>query len=181
MMNKTLTAFIVSFGFVWAAHADTTPYAGQDARAIATLSPSDVDDLLAGRGWGFAKAAELNGYPGPTHVLELAEELELSAAQRRQIQAIFDAMNTQARVLGAQMVAAEAALNASFKDGAINRDALADLVASSAEIESDLRALHLAAHLETKPVLSRHQIMIYNTARGYGDTAGGHDGGHGHD
>ena len=54
------------------AAAQTTPhasaYAGQQSRAIKSLSEQDVDDLLAGRGAGFAKAAELNGYPGPAHV-----------------------------------------------------------------------------------------------------------------
>jgi hypothetical protein len=40
------------------------PYAGQDQREIKSLSAQDVTDLLAGSGWGFAKPAELNGYPG---------------------------------------------------------------------------------------------------------------------
>ena len=85
--------------------SETTPYAGLETREIATLSEKDVDDLLAGRGWGFALAAELNGYPGPAHVLELAEELALTETQRVEVQAIFDAMNARARVLGAEFVA----------------------------------------------------------------------------
>ena len=67
------------------AFAETVPqpsaYVGQQTRAIKSLSEQDVDDLLAGRGTGFAKAAELNGYPGPAHVLELREPLTLSEAQ----------------------------------------------------------------------------------------------------
>ena len=33
-----------------------------------------------------ALAAELNGYPGPLHVLELADRLGLSAEQRGKVQ-----------------------------------------------------------------------------------------------
>ena len=49
-----------------------SPYAGQQTRAIKALSPEDLAGLLNGEGRGMAKAAELNGYPGPVHVLELA-------------------------------------------------------------------------------------------------------------
>ncbi len=158
--------------------ADTAPYAGEDQRRIATLSAQDIEDLLAGRGWGFALAAELNGYPGPAHVLEMAEELGLSDDQRNDVQAIFDAMNGEARALGAALVAAEAALSDAFDAGDIDASRLQALVARSAEIESELRTVHLTAHLKTKPLMNRHQIMLYSGARGYGSE---HGGGHQHD
>jgi len=56
-----------------------TPYAGMQTRPIKALSEQQVADLGAGRGTGLALAAELNGYPGPSHVLELADKLDLSA------------------------------------------------------------------------------------------------------
>ena len=59
-----------------------TPYAGMQNRPIKALSEQQVADLNAGRGIGMALAAELNGYPGPSHTLELADKLELSADQR---------------------------------------------------------------------------------------------------
>lgn len=89
-----------------AAGAETTPYAGQQTRAVASLSVQDVDDLLARRGWGFAKPADL-----------------------------------------------------------------IDLPAQAADIASELRA----AHLETLPSLTRHQVMTYNNLRAYGDGIAGHD------
>ena len=58
-----------------------SPYAGQEARSIKALSADEIEGLLAGKGMGFAKAAELNGYPGPAHVLELAQQLRLSDEQ----------------------------------------------------------------------------------------------------
>ena len=70
------------------------------ARSIKALSEQQVADLGAGRGMGLALAAELNGYPGPSHVLELADKLELSADQRANVKAMFDAMKAEALPLG---------------------------------------------------------------------------------
>ena len=181
-MKTTLTALVVVALATPAVASETAPYAGLDARNIATLSEKDVDDLLAGRGWGFALAAELNGYPGPAHVLELAETLELSDTQRADVQAIFDAMNAEARVLGAQYVAAEAAVSRAFESGEVDAKTLAALIAASGAIEADLRRVHLEAHLQVKPLMTRHQTMLYSRARGYGAAGGGHgSGGHSHD
>ena len=47
------------------------PYAGLEARAIKSLSAADVQELRRGGGWGLALPAELNGVPGPAHLLEL--------------------------------------------------------------------------------------------------------------
>src|SRR4051794_40771771 len=60
----------------------SAPYSGQQARSIKALSPENIAALLTGEGMGMAKAAELNGYPGPAHVLALAKELNLTEAQR---------------------------------------------------------------------------------------------------
>lgn len=156
------------------------PYAGQEARDIAALSESDVDDLLAGRGWGFAKPAELNGYPGPTHLLELAGPLGLDDGQLSRIEAIRLDMSREAQALGADYVAAEAALDTAFARGALADDELADLVAEAERLRSELRRVHLAAHLKVKPLLTRHQIAMYNDLRGYGGGVRSH-GGHGHE
>ena len=109
-------------------NAETTPYAGQEQRDIATLSEEDVTALLDGRGWGFALAAELNGYPGPLHVLELADEIGLTDRQRMEVETIFDEMNAQARRLGSDYVAAEAELSQAFDLGTINGPELQALV-----------------------------------------------------
>src|SRR6266849_3579115 len=46
------------------------PYAGLQTRPIKAISEQQIADLKAGRGMSLALAAELNGYPGPKHVLE---------------------------------------------------------------------------------------------------------------
>ena len=96
-----------------------SPYAGEEQREIRALSAEQVEGLLAGKGMGYAKAAELNGYPGPKHVLELAEELDLSEAQRTATERIFAEMAAQARTLGAELVAAERALDQDFRHGQV--------------------------------------------------------------
>ena len=79
-------------------------YAGQEAREIKSLAPDEVAGLLAGKGLGYAKPAELNGYPGPSHVLELAARLELSAEQRSRTEALFAAMQAKAAQVGRALV-----------------------------------------------------------------------------
>ena len=160
-----------------------TPYAGQETRAIASLSAEEIEGLRAGAGLGYAISAELNGYPGPRHLLDLADEIGLSAEQIAAIEAVFAEMNAEARTLGEARIAAEAALDDGLRGRARSMQAALDaLVAEAGRADAALRAVHLAAHLEVKPLLSRHQIMMYNRLRGYGagDQEGhGSHGGHG--
>lgn len=161
------------------AWADTAPYAGQDARSIAALPPERIAGLRAGAGLGYALPAELNGLPGPLHVLELAGDLALTDQQRTAVEAIRRAMLDRAVPLGERLIAAEGALDAAFSDGALTADRVADLTAEAATVEGELRAVHLAAHLETAPLLTPHQRMLYARLRGYDDPAAPHGGGHG--
>jgi hypothetical protein len=54
-----------------------------------------------------ALAAELNGYPGPMHVLEHADALGLSGAQRAVAEDLRTRMLGEARALGARIIALE--------------------------------------------------------------------------
>src|SRR5215831_2804972 len=71
------------------------PYAGLQERSIKTLSEQQIADLNAGRGMGLALAAELNGYPGPIHAIELAEQLHLSPEQVSKLRMLFEAMKAE--------------------------------------------------------------------------------------
>ncbi len=167
---RVLMAFLFA---ATASMAEEAPYAGLDVRDIAALSEADIAALEAGEGWGLALPAELNGWPGPRHVLDMGDEIGLSTEQAAAIQAIFDGMNASARGTGAELVAAEAALDAAFETGEIDKVRLAELLASAEAARTRLRHIHLAAHLETAPLLSRHQKMLYDSARGY-DGSGAH-------
>jgi Spy/CpxP family protein refolding chaperone len=159
-------------GSAWA--AATTPYAGWDGRAIKALSAEQVDDLRNGRGMGLALAAELNGYPGPRHVLDLADELDLSALQRVEAQRLFDEMQAQAIQLGEQVIAGEAALDRMFALDAASDVAVQAAAVELGRLQGALRGHHLRYHLAMREVLSPHQVMRYRQLRGY--AAGAHSG-----
>src|SRR6266571_3481606 len=96
-----------------------SPYTGQEQRAIKALSDEEIRDLLEARGMGLAKAAELNSYPGPLHVLQLAAELGLSDAQRKATDSLYANMRQRALSIGRQIIEAERALDRAFVNGQI--------------------------------------------------------------
>jgi Spy/CpxP family protein refolding chaperone len=143
------------------------PYAGQEKRAVKALSEAEVADLLAGRGMGLAKAAELNGYPGPMHLLEHAASLKLSDTQKAAIEAIRARMAAAATSLGREIVARERELDAAFAETRIDETVLKAKTDEIAALTGRLRAVHLAAHIESRPLLTAQQVADYNTLRGY--------------
>ena len=146
-----------------------SPYVDQTSRSIKALSDDEVDDYLSGKGMGFAKAAELNGYPGPAHVLELASQLELSPAQRAKTEAIFARMQTSAQAAGRRLVDEERRLDELFGSKAISSTLLHQTLGSIASLQGEVREIHLRAHLEEAEVLSAAQAMKYWHLRGYAD------------
>ena len=116
---------------------------------------------------GFAKAAELNRFPGPKHVLELLAELKLSPEQISQTQAIYEQMQGEAIRLGRQLVQKERLLDQKFATGQIDAKLLNSLVMEIGTLRAQIRNVHLAAHLKQKKVLSPHQVHEYDRMRGY--------------
>lgn len=148
-----------------------SPYAGEEAREIKALSSDEVAGYLAGAGMGLARAAELNHYPGPMHVLELAEPLGLDDEQRRAVAAVERRMRERAVDLGRRLVDAEAALDAAFAAGNVAAADLRRRLHEIADLQAELRLAHLAAHLETRALLRADQVARYDELRGY--TGGG--------
>lgn len=178
--SLTIKSLVVLGLFASTASAETKPYTGQQMRDIASLSDADVSALLNGEGWGLAKPAELNGYPGPAHILELADQLSLTADQKASVQIVFDRMQNEARTLGGQYVKAEAHLSRMFQQGHAEPRMLADLLENSAETLARLRAVHLEAHLEVTPLLTEEQRTNYAELRGYSAKSGSATHGQGH-
>ena len=154
-----------------------SPYADETDREIKALAPEEVAGLLDGAGLGFAKAAELNGVPGPRHVLELASELDLSDEQRARVQVAYDRMHGEAVELGALVVELERELDRAFADPRLTPEEVERLTSEIGKARGGLRATHLVAHLETAEVLSSEQIARYGHLRGYSGHSG-HDKGH---
>jgi Spy/CpxP family protein refolding chaperone len=142
-------------------------YAGEEGRAIKSLSPEEIEQLLQGHGMGLAKAAELNHYPGPRHVLDLGGELALTPEQSAATHAAFARMRDEAVPLGRQIVERERALDAMFAQGEIDGGQLRAATGEIARLQGTLRAAHLAAHLEMRRILSPAQIKKYDELRGY--------------
>ena len=156
------------------------PYAGLEQRPIKALSESEIDDYLNGRGMSLALAAELNGYPGPRHVLDLSDHLRLTAAQRGRAEALFQLMQTDAVILGRQIIEAEAALDRLFADAAADEAAIAAATGRIGTLIGTLRAVHLRTHVTMRDLLTDEQVATYNRLRGYaGPASGAGHGGHG--
>jgi Spy/CpxP family protein refolding chaperone len=151
-----------------------SPHAGQESRAIKALSSEEIADYLSGKGMGLAKAAELNGYPGPAHVLELATQLDLTPEQRSQTEILVRKMQARAIALGTQLVDEERALDRLFTSRAVSSETLASSLARIGALQGRVRQVHLEAHLEQTAVLTAKQIETYTRLRGYGGS-GGHE------
>lgn len=145
-----------------------SPYAGFETRAIKSLSDTDLAELRRGGGWGLALAAELNGVPGPAHLLELRDEIGLSPDQVAAIEAIFAAMQADAIAAGERLIAAEEAIEAAFRAGGLDDATLRGLIDEAAAARAALRFVHLSRHLSTPPLLTPAQIARYKALRGYG-------------
>jgi hypothetical protein len=167
MLRKALFCAAALLTGLGSAHSQS-PYAGQESREIKALSAQEVSDLLAGRGMGLARAAELNGYPGPMHVLELAAELELSPEQVSRTQALFKKVKARATDIGRQLIEEERALGRQFSSKSITPASLKPSLERLATLQAELRRAHLETHLEQAALLSDAQIAAYAKLRGYG-------------
>lgn len=159
----------------------TNSDAGQESREIKAMSPEDVQSYLSGKGMGLAKAAELNGYPGPSHVLALATALELSSEQKRQTEKLFGSMEAKAISLGRPLIEEERKLDRSFVDRTVTPSSLAQSLRRIGQLQAQVREAHMEAHLAQVAILTPEQVARYMVLRGYSDASkpAGHTG-HGH-
>jgi Spy/CpxP family protein refolding chaperone len=116
---------------------------------------------------GLALAAELNGYPGPLHVLEFANDLDLTSQQRAKVQELFAAMKAEALSLGERLIAQEAQLDKAFASKTITAATLAASTEAIGATHAALRQAHLKYHLFTTDVLTPAQVQRYAELRGY--------------
>ena len=143
------------------------PYSGQEQREIKSLSESEMKSYLEGAGMGYAKAAELNGYPGPMHVLELGDQLGLRDDQKLAMRSLMDSHKAQARAIGAKVVASEREVERLFQRGNIDQEALAKVVGEAARLQGEYRLAHLETHRRALGLLTPEQVSKYAVLRGY--------------
>jgi hypothetical protein len=175
MLSRILRALAFT-AVVPLAMAAESPYATLEQREIKALSADEITALRTGQGFSQALSAELNGFPGPRHVLDLADRLGLDPAQRSAVGALFASMQAEAVAAGEAVLDAEADFERAFRPGTITENDIAAATEEIGRLRGILRGIHLRYHLRTKTLLTPHQVALYNAARGY--SAGGH-GAHG--
>jgi hypothetical protein len=164
---RALLASLIVVASLTAVSAQHQPYAGMQVRPIKALSDQQIDDLKSGRGMGLALAAELNGYPGPSHVLELGDRLGLTNDQRTRVQALFNEMKSEAVPLGEKLIAQEADLDRQFAMKQVTPVSLSSSTLAIGATQGALRNAHLKYHLATLAILTAAQIDRYAELRGY--------------
>jgi hypothetical protein len=170
---RALTKLIAAMPFVAfiltlpAGAEDRKPYAGFQERTVKALSEDQIADLRAGRGMTLALAAELNGYPGPAHVLENAGALKLTPQQQDLTKSLLEAMKAEAIPLGSRLLEQEAKLDQLFAAKTITPANLVSATQAIGLTQASLRQTHLKYHLSMMDVLSPDQISLYRELRGY--------------
>lgn len=174
-MNVRIPVAVILVSMMAGASAQSPqPYAGMQERQVKALSTQQIADLRDGRGMGLALAAELNGYPGPSHLLELADQLDLTASQRGAVKDMFEAMRAETIPIGERLIAEETSLDRTFADRSVTPRTLAAATAGIGAIQAALRNAHLKYHLMTAGILQPAQISRYTELRGYAQSGGAH-------
>ena len=169
-MKKTAALFLTVIPcFVIA--SDQSPYAGEELRSIKSLSEQEIESLRSGDGMGFAKLAELNHFPGPKHVLDVANELGLSPQQLAETKSLYEEMRRNAVILGEELLVAESRLDKNFEQGIISPESLEAALLEIGSLRAKLRYVHLRAHLSQTQLLRPKQIQEYDAVRGYSATS----------
>jgi hypothetical protein len=150
-----------------------SPYRDQAGMGLRGLNEKEIAELKAGSGMALARAAELNSYPGPRHVLDAiaAGKLAASDEQRARIEHVFTGMNRDAVRVGSRILHEEQSLETGFRTATMTEADLHARVARIAALQGELREIHLAAHVTTRAILSADQIARYNELRGYTGSA----------
>lgn len=174
---SVIVAVVFSGAIAGAQAPLTSPYRPQAQTGLRGLNDQEIRELQAGTGMGLARAAELNSYPGPRHVLDAvaAGTLAASSEQIERVREIFDSMKREAVRVGARVLAEETRLEAGFRAVTITEADLRSRVARIAVLQGELRSIHLAAHLATRAILSDVQIARYNELRGYTESPREHE------
>lgn len=171
MRNFWIAALLAACSIAVPAQAQHQTYAGEQDREIKALSADEVKQYLSGAGMGYAKAAELNRFPGPMHAVELAGKLGLTPDQRLATQQLMDAHKAEARAIGAELVVAEKRLDTLFRDGKVTQATLAAAVNGAAAIQGKYRLSHLETHRRMRALLTDEQVTRYDGLRGYAQPA----------
>jgi hypothetical protein len=125
---------------------------------------AEREAIERGEGFGMALAADKNGYPGPKHVLDMKNELQLTRAQEAAMQKLMAEMKEKALAKGKDVLLAEKRLEEYFAQGK-SEDELREETYRAASLRAELRWVHLSSHLAAKKLLTAQQIAAYQKMR----------------
>ncbi len=166
MINKIRIAGLIVLSmaaFAVLANNKASPYVGQEIRTIKSLSDEDINALTHGKGWGLAKPAELNGVPGPAHILELEEALQLTPEQVTSIQALWETMNQSAKYYGERYLQSEAKIERFFNETETDEKQLPLLLADSANPPCKIKACSFTSTFESKAIVNPASVNEVST------------------
>src|SRR6195256_7035005 len=107
-------------------------------------------------------------YPGPSHLVELSDQLGLTSEQLSSLKGMFDAMKAETIPIGENLVAQEERLDRLFAEKVISEQQLKAATQNIGETQARLRNAHLRYHLQARVILQPSQIRRYAELRGYG-------------
>jgi Spy/CpxP family protein refolding chaperone len=139
---------------------------GPSAHIVAEACATAFEkNIASGRGFGMAFVADHNGYPGPLHVLELKDRLKLSAEQEATVRTMMAAMFAESRPKSARLLESESKLRQLFASGQADEAAVRAAVAEVEKQRTEVRLVHVMAHLRMRDVLTDEQRRVYQEAR----------------
>jgi Spy/CpxP family protein refolding chaperone len=127
--------------------------------------PPDSAGLRNGEGMGMAMYADMNGYPGPKHILDLKDKLGLTKDQQKKVEDAVKLVKISATTKGDEIIVAEQELFSLFKSGKVNEKTLRLKLENIGKLRGELRYIHLQAHVRMKQILSAGQIQQYYESR----------------
>jgi Spy/CpxP family protein refolding chaperone len=122
-------------------------------------------NIATGRGFGMAFVADQNGYPGPAHILELKDRLKLTAEQEARTRSMMDAVLAESRPKSAWLLEAEAKLRHLFASGQADGASVRAVAVEVEKARTEVRLVHLMAHLKARDLLTDEQRRLYTEAR----------------
>ena len=169
-MRDVMLGVVVGIAVTAAAAAASAQHghggAGAEGHQMAQACATEFEKVVGdGRGFGLAFAADQNGYPGPMHVLELRDRLKLTADQEAKARDLMHAMFAESRPKSVRLLEAEAKLRRLFAERAADEATVRAAVAEVERARSEVRLVHLLAHLKTRDLLSEDQRRLYHEAR----------------
>jgi len=169
-MRDVMLGVVVGIAVTAAAAAASAQHghggAGAEGHQMAQACAAEFEKVVGdGRGFGLAFAADQNGYPGPMHVLELRDRLKLTADQEAKARDLMHAMFAESRPKSVRLLEAEAKLRRLFAERAADEAAVRAAVAEVERARSEVRLVHLLAHLKTRDLLSEDQRRLYHETR----------------